>query len=52
VADAEEIAKKAVVNGGRVIMPPTQMPGVGKITGIEHNTAGRILAVEYERPFA
>lgn len=51
VADAEAIASKATSAGGEVAVPPTDLPGVGRMVVVRHPDAGQVLGFEYARPF-
>jgi uncharacterized protein len=52
VEDADETARRAEGAGGSILVPPTDLPGVGRMVGFEHPAAGRMLAFEYLRSFA
>jgi hypothetical protein len=51
VEDVEETVRLAEQAGGNVLVPPTDLPEVGRMAGFEHPAAGRLLAFEYLRPF-
>jgi uncharacterized protein len=51
VEDADETARRVEEAGGSILVPPTDLPDVGRMVGFEHPAAGRMLAFEYLRPF-
>jgi predicted enzyme related to lactoylglutathione lyase len=51
VADADDTARRVEEAGGTVLVPPTELPDVGRLVAFEHPAAGRMLAFEYLRPF-
>jgi predicted enzyme related to lactoylglutathione lyase len=51
VEDVDMIAQNAESAGGTVVIPPTELPGVGRLVGVEHPHGGRLLGFEYARPF-
>lgn len=52
VEDADETARRAEAAGGTVLVPPTELPGIGRMVAVAHPAAGRMLAFEYVRPFS
>ena len=52
VEDADETARRVEEAGGTVLIPPTELPDVGRMIGFEHPAAGRMFAFEYLRPFS
>lgn len=52
VEDVAKTAEKAKKAGGSVVIPPTELPGAGKLAGIAHPDGGMVLVFEYNRPFA
>ena len=52
VEDVDETAGRVEGAGGTVVVPPTELPDVGRLVGFEHPAAGRMLAFEYLQPFS
>jgi predicted enzyme related to lactoylglutathione lyase len=52
VKDIAATARKAEQAGGRIIMPPTAVPGVGKMMVFSDPIGGMSLAFQYDRPFS
>jgi len=51
VEDADEAARRVERAGGSILVPPTDLPDVGRMLMFEHPAAGRMLAFEHLRPF-
>jgi len=47
----DAVADKARSVGGTVVVPPTDVPGAGRFTAVDHPAAGRTFAFEYPHPF-
>jgi uncharacterized protein len=51
VADVDAVVADAAEAGGEVVMPATDVPGVGRLAVVSHPHAGLLHAVQYVRPF-
>jgi predicted enzyme related to lactoylglutathione lyase len=51
VADVDQIADAAKKAGGAITIPPTELPGVGRLVQVSHPGTGPLLGFEYIRAF-
>lgn len=48
VGSVEEVVKKAVEAGGQVIVPPTDIPGIGRFSTLQDNQQGVFSVIQYD----
>ena len=52
VEDVDALAGRAADLGGEVVVPPMRVGEAGRLTVLNHPTAGKLSAFEYRRPFS
>ncbi|MEM7442962.1 MAG: VOC family protein [Pseudomonadota bacterium] len=51
VKDVKAMADSVAAAGGTVVVPVTELPGIGKMAGMIDPTGGQTYAFEYDKPF-
>jgi len=49
VDDVDEVARKIVENGGRLLVPPTDIPGTGRFCTFQDPQGAALSAITYEK---